>query len=507
MSSQELRKLQVGTIAYLAVACVLIAAAPTPIVDPVWSSHIQVLAADEATVRALDRYLEARGVVVLSAQRATVEVQNFAGLEPVRLADLSERFDRLDPRLDPFLRAVDRLFVTESGDWHVLYVARDPEVGIHLRGALAEVGRDRVVVPSDPKRFAVLPAAFHLLALLPLLLAAGRRRAVVGAAGVLSLLLAGFWGTQLGVVALAVLAPWAFAATPRAVREQEWAIYGRWRGAAGLERFWNVLTIVVTCSAVALIVLGGTPRRVFGLVVYLFGLSALRVISRAAARRDASSVARRAILPRPILPRRAPEADLRRVLLPLVASGVALLAGQLVVAYIRPGAADTAASGLMVPTPIYLEAADALAGDPIAEPLSTAGYLAHRFFQQGIVYGADYRLPKLGEDLGIRRFRATDRGLAAFREQKLAIDASWMQHQLGNAVGGVYTLFTATDRPFVVRNDLLRPPARNDRIGAPASAIVLAGFALTALAVSVSLRGERRLGRVERSLRRSSFNS
>lgn len=507
MSSQELCKLQVGVIAYLAVACVLIAAAPMPIVDPVWSRHIQVLAADETTAGALDRYLAARGVHVLSAQRTVVEVQNFAGLEPVRLADLPERFDHLDPRLDPFLRAVDRLFVTESGDWRVLYVAREPEVDTHLRGALNQIGRDRLVVPGDPVRFALLPTAFHVLALLPLLVAASGRRVVVGAAGTLSLLLTGFWGAQVGAVALAILAPWSFASVPRAVREREWAIYGRWRSAVGLERFWNLLTALVTCGASALIVADGAPRLILGLAAYVCGLVALRVVSRAAAHRDSSRVERRAILPRPILPRRAPEADLRRVVLPLIASSLAVLAGQLVVARLGPGAPDTTASGLRVPTPIYLEADDALAADPIAEPLSTAGYLAHRFFQQGIVYGAVYRLPKLGEDLGIRRFRATDRGLAAFREQKLAIDASWMQHQLGDAVGGVYALFTDTEQPFVVRNDPLRRSSRNDRIGTSASTVVMVGFALTALAVYVSLRGEKRLGRVERSLRRSAFNS
>ena len=500
MSGQELYKLQVGTVAYLAVVCVLIAAAPAPIVAPTWSYHVQVLAADEATVRTLDRYLSARGVEVVSAQRAFVEVQNFAGLEQVRLADLPKRLDRLDPRLDPFLRAADQLFVTESGNWWVLYAARVPDLARHLRAAAARIGRDRLVVPDAAMRFRLLPASFHLLALLPLVAVASRRRVVVGAAGCCSLLLAGLWGATAGAVSLAMLAPWTFAGVPRAVREQEWAIYGRWCGASSLERLWNALTAVATCCGVTLAALSGDPRIVVGVVAYAGGLAALRIVGRAAAQRSSRNV----ILPRPILPRRAPEADLRRVVLPLLASALAIGSGQLMVT--RAGAGDRAAtaSGPRVPTPVYLET---VGGDPIDAPLSTAGYLAHRFFQQGIVYGAVYRLPTLGEDLGIRRFRATDRGLAAFREPKLAIDASWMQRQLNGTVGGLYALFAGADRPFVVHSVLLRQPSRNDRIGPAAASIVLAVFALTVIAVRVSLRGERQLGRVEQTLRRSAFDS
>ena len=494
MPDQELYRLQVGTVVYLAVVCVLIVAAPASIADPAWVSHVQILASDAATVRALDRYLSARGVAVVSAQRTFVEVQNFAGLERVRLADLPERLDHLDPRLDPFLRAVDKLFVTESGERRVLYAARAPDLARHLRAAAAHIGRDRLVVPDTATRFALVPASFHLLALLPLVAVASRRRVVVGAAGCCSLLLAGFWGAGAGAVSLAMLAPWTFAGVPRAVREQEWANYGRWYGVSGLERLWSVLTVAAACCGVTLAVLDDDRRIVVGVVAYAVGLAALRIAGRAAARRRSRGV----ILPRPILPRRAPEADLRRVALPLIVSALVLGSGQLMVTRVDSG------SGPRVPTPLYLET---LGGDPIDAPLSTAGYLAHRFFQQGIVYGADYRLPTLGEDLGIRRFRATDRGLTAFHEPKLAIDASWMQRQLNGTVGGLYALFTGTDRPFVVHSAPLRRPSRNDRIGAAAASIVLAVFALTVLAVRVSLRGERRLGRVERTLRRSAFDS
>ncbi len=108
--------------------------------------------------------LSARGSLV-SRQAATVRFNTFAGMAGVRVAELPSRLDPADPRLDPFLRGVDRYFRAPGGEWVYARSNRGP-----LFAGLGRLGRGRQVLELDPAAALIrllLLAGASLLILLP----------------------------------------------------------------------------------------------------------------------------------------------------------------------------------------------------------------------------------------------------------------------------------------------------------------------------------------------------
>jgi hypothetical protein len=62
---------------------------------------------------------------IISSSTARIDYYDFGELSSILLAELDKRFDELDPRVDPYMRSVKNLFFTSCGgrDWNILFVA------------------------------------------------------------------------------------------------------------------------------------------------------------------------------------------------------------------------------------------------------------------------------------------------------------------------------------------------------------------------------------------------
>ncbi|MFW6292384.1 MAG: hypothetical protein ACOC7V_08660, partial [Spirochaetota bacterium] len=67
-----------------------------------------------------------------------------------------------------------------------------------------------------------------------------------------------------------------------------------------------------------------------------------------------------------------------------------------------------------------------------------ADYLAHRAFQEGLVYGRSYGFPEPGEPVELTRFREQpDGSYSSYRESVLVFDEAWVAHALETAPTGI----------------------------------------------------------------------
>jgi hypothetical protein len=102
---------------------------------------------------------------LVSRQTACVGFNTFAGLASIRVAELPERLDTADPRLDPFLRRVSLFFQAPLGQWMYARTPRGP-----LLAELGRLGPGLQVLELDPLAVLIrllLLAAASLLVLLP----------------------------------------------------------------------------------------------------------------------------------------------------------------------------------------------------------------------------------------------------------------------------------------------------------------------------------------------------
>ena len=95
-----------------------------------WNAFDLVVVPATASIEELHAALDAEGLAPISAANATIRVEDFNGQAELPIADLSQRFDDADPRLDPFVRAVMRLFSIRQGetDSHVMYLPRSSSI-------------------------------------------------------------------------------------------------------------------------------------------------------------------------------------------------------------------------------------------------------------------------------------------------------------------------------------------------------------------------------------------
>ena len=101
-----------------------------------WRGYFTIVAGDNVADSVVTRALEKAGLSgVISASNATVSFTDFSGIKKVTIADIPERFDPVDPRLDPYMKRVSALFTTvvNGQAMQILYVPVSG-VGTHLPG-------------------------------------------------------------------------------------------------------------------------------------------------------------------------------------------------------------------------------------------------------------------------------------------------------------------------------------------------------------------------------------
>ncbi|MCG8477872.1 MAG: hypothetical protein MI724_02165, partial [Spirochaetales bacterium] len=75
------------------------------------------------------------------------------------------------------------------------------------------------------------------------------------------------------------------------------------------------------------------------------------------------------------------------------------------------------------------------------EPLSTSGFLAHRWFQQSMLFGGAFEVPSIDDDVALMRFRRDAGSLSAWYESMVVFDRQWVLSQFDASHTGVYRLF------------------------------------------------------------------
>lgn len=476
----------------------LVLAVPTALTHlslPVWHRVEPILIDPAVALSDVRAAVAAEGVAWLDGESARVSIQTFPDEELFALSELNTWFDEADPRLDPFVRALPRLFeaIRDGQTWHVAYVPGDDAaraVAIVERTA----GSGGVYRPAEVPlaRALVMPGAV----LAALFVAA------------LSLRRVGLWivPTMIPVALVAWESP-VWVATTSVVAVAAW---GRWLGVA-LVRWREQVLIADTLEpdatervarriaamslAAAVLVLGLTPA--ISPLLPPLTLSALAlstagawVVQRARiARTDHRLFASRSIL-----------AGTRFAPVP-AAGDVGGWAGGATAALLVVGAAVAlsviAPDPALIPTPVHKldeplasEPLDLLSVsatiDPSREPISTAGYLAHRAHQASLMWGGQYQLPAVNESLAIATFRRAESRILREERPVFVADSTWIGAQIGDPATPLYRMLVEEGGVFAVAlaaAPVLMPPLQEVVV---ALAAVAAWMTLVLLVIALA---------------------
>jgi|GEM_PF-3028389 len=439
-----------------------------------WRAYDLILLDNSADLEEVRARLLAAGEDPIDRSVASVRIENFLGGEWVPLAALNDRFDPADPRLDPFVRAARGLFDGAGGELVYLprrgsIVTRRRELRSILRGVsfrvvgwnplpamLSGVGAIMVMLFSLRTRFARRwPIVLGLVAV-------AAHAAAGGPAGLVRAALVGY--------------AWAIFLDRLALREREYLVYRNPPAWDAADRFVLVyLGISVFLAALTLIGEDLSLRRAatLSLLATVAALAAVTWLWHLVHRDRIRSSEHRLFAPRPILERAFGDRDHGSPLVGRAPWAVAALLLALALVFVISDRGGSAGD-LLVPVPDHYAAEP----DPTAEStsyrtlaeaarsivpetdaLSTAGYLAHRWYQDGLLYGAGFRIPGYGEKLQLRRLEEQDGGLRTVLEPVATFDEAWIAHRMGPDATGIYRIITEEGGVFVVRPEVVRVPS------------------------------------------------
>lgn len=406
--------------------------------------RFDVVLTDERDQELVARRLSGAGLEPLWEANALVRIEDFSGGVWIEPAAIEQRLDPADPRRDPFLEAVPGLFrLPDRPEMRAIYVPR--------RGSLLESWLElRRLLTGVPFQLAgwqpILPlvtAGAFLLALLPLFVRVRRRR-LAGLLGAVLLAAYVFTAGPASLVPsfLLALGFWYWLMHSRAL-ERELLVHRR---VSDVER-GHVAAFVLLVAGTALFFGLASNRLRAALVILALGGLLVSVVTLHLRRIRRSE--HRLFTPRSILraPPRFPGLVPALVLMGLAAAGLPLLEtgfmGQ---------------QGYALPVPVEREEARTAGAvlralepeDALAAPLSTAGFVAHRWFHAALIYGGIYEVPAAGEAISLQRLRRQDGRLESFQEEVIRFDRSWLEAMYRDSGQGVYRLFVEEPGAFAV---------------------------------------------------------
>lgn len=428
----------------------------------IWSEWYTLLVEDEREVAGVHERVSANGgPKVISLANAEARFQGFPELERVAVEELGERLDPKDPRLDPYLRSLPQFFTVFRGEkrYHLLLLERDRSTrrlltllrsrlggGFH-RGWPA-TGNEWILVDA-------LGANSVLIGSLFLLWAAGllglfRSNWLSGIPLLLSFLPAVATGAP-GTVAAGLLffsLLHVLKSSRRSLRVQEERSYRRVLRALRVQEIipagWSVLSVGILLIAAG--EGGGVTLRVVGSFL-LAALTILLVLvtdhRRYAAYEHHPFTPTSILTPRFGAPRPQPG------ILGTVWGSGGLLLVVLVSLLVPPIKAPPvpAPTGEVAQEASYDEIGTLLKSDEDGLP-DVASYVAHRAFQESIIYGGSYRVPASGEGVVLPTYDVVDGRLRESQEVVLRFDDRWLAEVLenGEAYPGVQTVLLSEAR-------------------------------------------------------------
>ncbi|MFP4329129.1 MAG: hypothetical protein ACLFP6_00270 [Spirochaetaceae bacterium] len=406
------------------------------------------------------RLTEDGGPAVVSLVNATARYQGFPELEAVSVGEIEGRFDPADPRYDPYLRSLGRFFRTSGpdGSYHLLMVEKErsvPQLLTLLRRRLGQgfgrgwpaTGGDWILLDAlgaNSLLFVLLFALWAgvLLFFFPSLMVPGvpillsfLPLAATGAVGAVS-------G---GLILFGVLH--LLQRSRGEVRKLD--IPGPVRILRAVAVGDALPLVWATIAVLALFITGGDPGGValMGGATLLLAASAFILTLLTDYLRYASFEHHPFTSVR-ILTRRygapPPGPGMGGIL--WGAGGLlALLAVAVMVPPVQtaPVPAPTEPLGGSVTYPALNRVFD-----PVAELPTLAGYVAHRAFQETILYGGEYRMPEEGEEVSLATYDLLEGRLVERREVILTFDQQWLDGVLssGSEYTGVHSVLLSQPR-------------------------------------------------------------
>lgn len=399
----------------------------------VWKGYYTLLVRRSVEAERVLEGLAAEGLSsVLSEGTARVEIQAYSGMEEVALTELPERLDELDPRYDPYLREIASIFRTSDGlrDYALYYIAADRGL-LELRRALRRAFRG----VSDEWSLLEWQAGGKLLLLLPFLLGLivllrhlpKSRLSLLAAAPAWmpAILLAGSGALLTALGLLFSLGIFLSRAPERRLYRyfhgEAGDLEGAYRASLGFFLLWflaGAIHALVLQPAqllpviLALVVSGLVP-------VARLLLLQLRVLGRG----------HRPFLPvslRPDPPRRDGAATGR----------LALRMAVLMVLGLLPALLGGLQGSPPIPQPVEIGEGRMTLPDirelrerPGALP-DISDYLAHRAFQEGLMYDRAYGFPGENETITLSEYRSEEGSMRARERVVLSFDEEWLQQTL-----------------------------------------------------------------------------
>ena len=403
--------------------------------------------------------LEERGETVLSRENATVWIEDFSGGDLVTVAELYQRFDERDPRLDPFVARLPQLFAvtTAQGAYHVLYLDRRDSLLLRWLDLRDSMGNTPFLLAGWRPVLPATAALTALVALLPAVVLLRRRRWLTVLITVLSTAFAAAHGAFLMVPAVAVALAVAHGQSAGFDREREVFLFSsgekwvhrfllRTGGPAGVMAVTGVLIVVLVSPP------GRRGMAVVAFALLVVTLLALWVVATTLHYRRLQGREHRLFAPVPLLRRPGSLPGLAGSVAAVVVGVAALVVvqGRLPRDLTIPVPHHQAVFSADVPGAEEIpELLSGLRGvSPKADPLSTAGYVAHRWYQSTLMFGGAYELPPLNETIDLQRLRREPQGLVAWTQEVERFDHEWVARQFSPPQGSVYRLFVREQGAF-----------------------------------------------------------
>jgi len=138
-----------------------------PLIETVWSGWSVLLVAPEEDQRLVLELLEKEGVKAVSRYNQTIRLQDYGRMKTISLGDYKTLLEPLDPRIDPYMRGLDKYFTARDSagvEWDIFYLFHGDSVPPVYKGTriLEETG----MVYALPEREKHNPLIFSFLGLL-----------------------------------------------------------------------------------------------------------------------------------------------------------------------------------------------------------------------------------------------------------------------------------------------------------------------------------------------------
>jgi hypothetical protein len=422
--------------------------------DTAWNGHYTLLVSSTVSPARVVNALRAEGIDnVISEASATVEIQAYDGMDRVRVNQLGERLDELDPRYDPYLRRLRSLFHVTDGSnaYGVYYLPTEHGVlSTHraARTALSAVTDQWTMLEWHVGRSVVflllfLGAAVYLgVALRRVRLftafAVPAWACLVVAGGAMALLLA--------IGTLFAFALWLSGALERL---HYTGFYKRSDDYAVGRRLATVYVVTWVVVGVALFAVE-RPQQLWILLAVIAETALVGLGAHLWTYLRTNGADHRLFIPVPIRPA-GPQAN-RGV------SGRAsvVLAGVSIAAVVF-GVFGGLRGAPAIPQPLGSGAAD-FTFTSLEEVWSQGGrvptladYVAHRAYHEGMMYGREYGLPEPGEEITLSSYDTVDGKLTRSDRLVLSYDDEWLTGVVnGIDPGNVAALFVKHGGPVGV---------------------------------------------------------